>query len=69
VAPRYQIRLTGSLNAELRELFTGLDVWPDGPTTVISGNLDQAALHGVLERVRTLDVELVEVRRESSRTS
>ena len=67
--PRYQIRLTGSANSDLPEIFTGLDVWPEGRFTVIAGVLDQAALHGVLERLRTLDVELVEVRRESSRTS
>jgi hypothetical protein len=69
VPPRYQIRLTGPARPDLPELFTGLDVRPDGSCTVISGDLDQAALHGVLERLRTLDIELIEVRRDTSRTS
>jgi hypothetical protein len=43
--------------------FEGLDLTFEGETTVISGDLDQAALHGMLERVRMLGLELVEARR------
>lgn len=43
--------------------FEGLEVTTDGGETLIRGDLDQAALHGTLERVRMLRLELVEARR------
>jgi hypothetical protein len=63
-AGRYEIRLTGHLDAHWTEWFDGLTVSSerDG-TTVISGQIvDQAALHGVLQRVRDLGLPLVSVR-------
>jgi hypothetical protein len=62
-AGRYEIRLTGRLDAHWAAWFDGLTVTqePDG-TTVISGPIaDQAALHGVLQRVRDLGLPLVSV--------
>jgi hypothetical protein len=35
----------------------------EGGLAVITGDFDQAAMHGVLERVRALGLELIEVRR------
>lgn len=64
-AGRYEIRLTGHLDAHWAAWFDGLIVTPasDG-TTVISGHIaDQAALHGVLQRVRDLGLPLVSVTR------
>ena len=60
---RYEIRLTGRLDAHWAAWFDGLTVSheTDG-TTVISGPIaDQAALHGVLQRVRDLGLPLVSV--------
>ena len=62
-AGRYEIRLTGRLDAHWAAWFDGLTVSheTDG-TTVISGAIaDQAALHGVLQRVRDLGLPLVSV--------
>jgi hypothetical protein len=62
-AGRYEIRLTGHLDAQWTAWFDGLtvDQKSDG-TTVISGPIaDQAALHGVLQRVRDLGLPLVSV--------
>ena len=62
-AGRYEIRLTGHLDAHWAAWFDGLIVSQetDG-TTVISGPIaDQAALHGVLQRVRDLGLPLVSV--------
>jgi hypothetical protein len=62
---RYEIRLAGRLDAHWATWFDGLTVSQemDG-TTVISGPIaDQAALHGVLQRVRDLGVPLVSVTR------
>jgi hypothetical protein len=61
--PHYEIRVAHQLDEELAAAFEGLDVMADGPTTVMRGDLDQAALHGMLERVRMLHLELVEARR------
>jgi hypothetical protein len=64
-AGRYEIRLTGHLDAHWAAWFDGLAVTHEGDgTTVISGLIvDQAALHGVLQRVRDLGLPLVSVMR------
>jgi hypothetical protein len=68
-AGRYEIRLTGRLDAHWAAWFDGLAVSHEGNgTTVISGPIpDQAALHGVLERVRDLGLPLVSVNRVDAR--
>jgi hypothetical protein len=60
----YEIRLTGQLDAHWTDWFDGLAVTYDTDgTTVISGQIvDQAALHGLLQRVRDLGLPLVSVR-------
>ena len=62
-AGRYEIRLAGHLDAHWATWFDGLAVTREGDgTTVISGVIvDQAALHGVLQRVRDLGLPLVSV--------
>lgn len=64
-AGRYEIRLKGRLDAHWATWFDGLTISQerDG-TTVISGGIpDQAALHGVIQRVRDLGLALVSVAR------
>jgi hypothetical protein len=62
-AGRYEIRLTGHLDARWTTWFDGLSVRHEGAgTTVITGQVpDQAALHGLLQRVRDLGLPLVSV--------
>lgn len=60
---RYEIRIAGRLDETATAAFTGLDVTTRGKVTVIRGAFDQAGLHGVLERIRFLGLDLVEVRR------
>lgn len=64
-AGRYEIRLTGHLDARWATWFDGLTVTrEDDGSTVITGLIvDQAALHGVLQRVRDLGLPLVSVTR------
>ncbi len=65
---RYEIRLTGHLHERWAAWFDGLTVSrrSDG-TTVISGPIaDQAALHGLLQRVRDLGLPLLSVERVGS---
>ncbi|MBO0828319.1 MAG: hypothetical protein J2P24_11120 [Streptosporangiales bacterium] len=64
---RYRVLVAGELTAADRDVFAGLEISTERADTVISGDLDQAALHGLLERVRTLGLELVEVRRVGPR--
>lgn len=56
----YEIRLTGHLDAHWTAWFDGLTVSREADgTTVLSGPIaDQAALHGLLQRVRDLGVPL-----------
>ncbi len=64
-AGQYEIRLSGHLDAHWTAWFDGLSVTHDGDgITVISGPIeDQAALHGLLQRVRDLGLPLVSVTR------
>jgi hypothetical protein len=59
----YEIRVAGRLDETAAGTLAGLDVSTRGPLTVITGEFDQAALHGLLERIRTLGLDLVEARR------
>ena len=59
----YEIRIRGRVSDSLLASFDGLDADFEPAETVLRGtNLDQSALHGVLERVRALGLELVEIR-------
>lgn len=62
-AGRYEIRLKGHLDARWAAWFDGLSLThqSDG-TTVIHGPVaDQAALHGLLQKVRDVGLPLVSV--------
>jgi hypothetical protein len=61
----YEIRLTGHLDARWATRFDGLVTRHEADgTTVLSGPIvDQAALHGLLQRVRDLGVPLISVTR------
>jgi hypothetical protein len=62
-ADGYEIRLAGRLDSHWTAWFDGLTVsFESDGTTVISGPIsDQAALHGLLQRVRDLGLPLVSV--------
>jgi hypothetical protein len=62
---KYEIRLEGSLDETWTAWFDGMQIInEDGGATVITGVVaDQAALHGLLAKVRDLGLPLVSVRR------
>jgi hypothetical protein len=64
-AGRYEIRLKGHLDSRWAEWFDGLGLTNDKDgTTVIHGFvLDQAALHGLLRKVRDVGLPLISVTR------
>lgn len=61
----YQIRVKGHLDAGRMRWLEGLDVSlePNGETLISGPVVDQAALHGLLNRIRDLGLNLVLVRR------
>ena len=61
----YQIRITGHLDREWADWFEGLTITlEDSGDTVLTGMVvDQAALHGLLRKVRDLGMPLVSVNR------
>jgi len=60
---RYEIRVKGILDGRWAAWFEGLQVSGDGEETVIAGPVaDQAALHGLLTKVRDLGLFLIAVR-------
>lgn len=66
----YEIRVEGVLDTRWAAWFEDLQVDSDGRQTVISGPVaDQAALHGLLAKVRDLRLELLEVRRTGQPTA
>jgi hypothetical protein len=60
----YEIRVEGVLDQRWTAWFEGLEIACDHSQTVISGPVpDQAALHGLLNRVCDLGLVIVSVRR------
>ena len=62
--PNYQICIKNHLDERWMRHFEGLEVTrqPNGEM-VISGVMDQAALHGILNRIRDLRLELISLQR------
>ena len=70
----YQIRLKGQLDARWTDWFGGMavDLMKDGDTLLTGPVADQAALFGLLRKVRDLGLPLVsinEMRHEPSKTT
>jgi len=61
----YEIRFKGHLEARRAPMFEGLEMvrGPGGETVLTGPVIDQAALHGILARIRDLGVPLLSVRR------
>jgi hypothetical protein len=60
----YEIRIKGRLSDSLLAVFEGLTASVEPVETVLHGPVqDQAALHGLLDRIQSLGLELIEVRR------
>ena len=59
----YEIRVEGRLGAEWSSWFDGMTVQdlPDGETILRGPVADQAALHGILVKIRNLGLPLVSV--------
>lgn len=62
---RYEIRLRGHLETRWAAWFDGMTLShePDGSTVLIGTVVDQAALHGLLQKVRDIGLPLVSINR------
>jgi hypothetical protein len=62
---RYEIRIEGHLEDRWANWFGGLTItWEDNGETRLTGPvIDQAALHGLLKKVRDLGMPLISVNR------
>lgn len=61
--PIYRIRIAGILDLSWSDWFNGLVIsYEDQDVTVLTGPLlDQAALHGILNKIRDIGLTLLEV--------
>ena len=70
----YQIRVPGELDESWSDWLAGMTMAVEGesedpPVTTSTGTVDQAALHGLLKRVRNLGMPLLAVNRVESRNT
>ena len=60
----YEIRIRGRVSAALLDRFEGMSSELEPVETVLHGPVrDQSELHGLIDRIQALGLELVEVRR------
>ena len=60
----YEIRIKGRLSDSLLAAFEGLTATVEPVETVLHGPVsDQSSLHDLLDRIQSLGLELVEIRR------
>ncbi|HEX9091718.1 MAG TPA: hypothetical protein VF831_09530 [Anaerolineales bacterium] len=64
-SPMYQIRVEGYLDPSWSEWLEGMSIIPlDQGETLLSGQAsDQAALHGLLNKIRDLNLKLISMER------
>jgi hypothetical protein len=63
-AADYEIRVRGRLSDRVTETFEDFNATLKPAETVMRGPVrDQAELHGLLDRIQSLGLELIEVRR------
>ncbi|HEU4834495.1 MAG TPA: hypothetical protein VFS90_08775 [Pyrinomonadaceae bacterium] len=59
----YEIQVKGYLDERWNELFEGMTIaWQDNVTTISGEVADQAALHGLLARVRDYGLVLLSIK-------
>jgi hypothetical protein len=67
-ALRYQIVVRGAISSRLLQTIEGVQA-SDQETVLTAEVVDQSHLHGILERLRDLDIDLVRIEALSGRGS
>jgi hypothetical protein len=64
MSDKYEIRLQGRLDAHWSQWFDGLVIHQERDETVLTGPIvDQAALHGILAKIRDIGIPLLALKR------
>jgi len=65
IGTHYEIRIKGSLNEEWSDWFNSMEIMPqDNDETLLAGAIvDQSELHGVISKIRDLNLTLISIRR------
>jgi hypothetical protein len=60
---KYKIKIKGHLDIKWADWFDGMQIIHenDGTTTLMGTVIDQAALQGILKKIRNLNLELISV--------
>jgi len=68
--PQYEIRVAGHLASRWSSWFDGLTIAtePDGTTAIRGPVIDQAALHGLIQKLRDVGIPLISLTRLPSTT-
>lgn len=57
---KYQIRVQGRIDSHWSSWFEGMTIDYDGQSTILTGSVaDQSQLHGMLHRIRDLNLTLI----------
>ena len=57
-----KIKVQGHLDKKWKDWFEGMDIIYEGDNTILSGNVkDEAFIHGILNRIRDLNLKLISV--------
>ena len=65
----YQIQVEGALDRSWSDWFNGMAVTFEEGLTTLTGAVDQSALHGILARIRDLNMKLISVIRVEAKRS
>ncbi len=59
---KIKIKVEGHLDNNWEHWFNGMDITHEGDNTILSGNVkDEAFMHGILNRIRDLNLKLISV--------
>jgi len=63
---KYQIEVKGRLSPQWKDWFGGIQIESEGDITIMTGGMDQSALHGLLVLLRDLGLPLISIKRVES---
>jgi hypothetical protein len=65
----YEIRVVGALGPAGRKAFSDVSIAVEPSATVLTADVAQSGLHALLDRVRDLGLELIEIKQMPRRSN